>query len=155
MTAPVAADYLAAGDYESALMMGVGELLAAELGWTYGAGGGFPTIHLGYSPDSPDRIVALDTYGDGYQDPTDPHSVILLQLRFRGRVDNPLDPKGFSAAALRVLHNRTDTVIGGLFVPSIYRDTHANLGRDTVTRRWERTDNYSVTVDLPATANRQ
>jgi hypothetical protein len=155
VTAPVAADYYSAGDYESALLIGVAELLHNELGWSYNGAGSFPVLSIGSTPDAPDRVCILDTYGDGWQDPTNPVGTILMQLRHRSRKDVPLDTKLASGQAFSRLHNRRDTVIGGLFVPTIYRDTHANLGRDTVSRRWERTDNYSFTVDYPVTGQRQ
>lgn len=154
MTAP--ATYLAAGDYESALLVGLCEYLAAQVpAWTFGDTLGSVQIAAGFVPDAPDRVVVVDTYGDGFQDPTEALGSVLVQLRFRSRRDQPLDCKGLSAAAFNVLHGATDLTIGGLHCPTIYRDTHANLGRDGTTRRWERTDNYTITVDLPSTINRQ
>lgn len=155
MTAPVAAEYLAAGDYESALLIGMAELLRDELGWSFaGSAGAFPVVAIGSTPDSPDRVVVLDTYGDAYQDPVSAHGELSMQLRFRSRRDMPLDVKGTSAQAFTLLHG-SDRVIGGVPCRAITRISWAPLGRDTVSRRWERTDNYSLTVDLPATANRQ
>ncbi len=155
MTAPVAADLLAAGEWESALLVGLAQLLEDHIpGWTYDAETvGDVQIATGQAPDKPDRVVTIDTYGV-YDNPTIALTDVYVQLRFRSRPDHPLDPKGMASKAAGVLSGRTDSVIGGLFCPTIYRDTSAQLGRNA-TRRWERTDNYTITVDLPSTGNRE
>lgn len=156
MTAPVAADLLAAGEWESALLIGLAQIIAAGIpDWTYDDDTqGAVQIAVGGAPDTPDRICVIDSYADGWQDPTTPVGELLVQFRFRSRRDTPLDVKGMSSRLFTLLHGATDLTVGGIHCPTIYRDTHANLGRDS-TRRWERTDNYSVTVDLPSSTYRQ
>jgi hypothetical protein len=78
----------------------------------------------------------------------------MMQLRFRSRRDMPLDVKALAAMAFDQLHGATELTLGGVRVLGAYRDSFAELGRDS-TRRWERTDNYQLTVALPATSNRQ
>lgn len=155
MTAPAGTEYLAAGDWESAVLVGVAELLAAEIvDWTYDDDTtGTVQVSIGQAPDQPDRVVVVDSFGT-FDQPTVAMSEIYVQLRFRGRRDTPLDTKGLASRAHTVLGGRTDTTLGGVFCPTIYRDSSAQLGRDT-TRRWQRTDNYTITVDLPSTGNRE
>lgn len=155
MTAPVAADLLAAGEWESALVVGVAEFLAAGIpDWTYDYDtAGTVQISTGQMPDQPHRVVTIDSFGV-FDDPTVALSDVYVQLRFRSRPDAPLDTKGMASRAHTVLGSKTDVTIGGLFCPTIYRDTSAQLGRDE-TRRWHRTDNYTITVDLPSTGNRE
>jgi hypothetical protein len=155
MSAPVAADLLAAGEWESALLIGVAQLLAAELAdWTYDDDtSGAVQIALGQAPDQPDRTVTIDSFSV-FDQPTVAITEVGVQLRFRSQPNSPLDTKGMASRAHTVLGGRTDTTLGGLFCPLMYRDTSAQLGRDE-TRRWHRTDNYTITVDLPSTGNRE
>lgn len=155
MTAPVAGDLLAAGEWESALLVGLGQLLAAELvDWTYDDDTtGTVQIAIGQAPDQPHRVVTIDSFSI-FDQPTVAITEVGVQLRFRSRLNAPLDCKGMASRAHTVLGGRTDTTIGGLFCPLMYRDTSAQLGRDE-TRRWHRTDNYTITVDLPSTGNRE
>lgn len=155
MTAPVAAELLAAGDWENALLTGLGQLVEDRTGWEYAliATGSLPLISLIAVPDAPDRVCVIDTYG-GEDDPSIAHGAVYVQFRFRSRKDRPADCKGMAAAVANALHGAVDLTIGGIYCPTIFRDSHAQLGRDG-SRRWERTDNYTITVDLPATGNRE
>lgn len=155
MTAPTGLETLASSGWEAALIVGLCEHLADVTPWVYSdelAG----TVQLAVIgvPDQPDRVVVVNTYGDAWQDPTSPVGGIMVQLRFRSRRDMPLDVKALATTAFDVLHGATHLTLGGVHVDSIYRDSYAELGRDS-TRRWERTDNYQMTVDLPSTGNRQ
>lgn len=155
MTAPIAADLVAAGEWESAVLVGVAQFLAEQITeWTYDDDTeGTVQIALGQAPDTPHQVVVIDSFGT-FDQPTVAISEVYVQLRFRSRPDHPLDPKGMASRAHNVLSNVTDRVLGGVYCTTIYRDSSAQLGRDA-TRRWQRTDNYTITVDLPSTGNRE
>lgn len=155
MTAPTGLETLAAQGWEAALIVGMCEHLADVTGWVYSddlAG----TVQLSpvAVPDQPDRVCVVNTYGDAWTDGQSPIGGVMMQLRFRSRRDMPLDVKALAALAFDQLHGAHGLTLGGVTVDSVYRDSYAELGRDT-TRRWERTDNYQLTVALPATSNRQ
>ena len=155
MTAPTGVETLASSGWEAAIIVGLCELLADVTDWIYSdtlAG----TVQLApvAVPDQPDRVCVVNTYGDAWQDGESPIGGIMVQLRFRSRRDMPLDVKALAAQAFDQLHAARNLIVGGVRVDSIYRDSYAELGRDS-TRRWERTDNYQLTVALPATSNRQ
>jgi hypothetical protein len=155
VTAPTGLETLAAQGWEAALIVGMCEHLAGSTGWVYSddlAG----TVQLSpvQVPDQPDRVCVVNTYGDAWQDGSSAIGGIMLQLRFRSRRDMPLDVKALAAQAFDLLHGATGLTLGGVRVDTVYRDSYAELGRDS-TRRWERTDNYQLTVALPATSNRQ
>jgi hypothetical protein len=52
------------------------------------------------------------------------------------------------------LHNLTDRTFGSVHVVQMLRTSAIPLGMDDQSRRWMRSDNYSVDVDLPGTALR-
>lgn len=155
MSAPVtSADYLTAGDWESAALVGLAERVATATGWTYSDDTlGDVQVSIVGVPDTPDRLCVLDIF-QVIDEPTNPMATLLVQARFRGRKDRPLDPKQLSTQLFRAIHNAVPSTIGGLPVSTIWRDSTSTMGRDTQ-RRWERSDNYTITVDLPSTDHRE
>lgn len=141
-------------DFESRFLDGI----AARLG-TSGAAtwrpddsayaAGETGIVLGGLPQSPDRVVALDTYNID-DDPSMSDSVLGLQVKTRwgGQDRRPvLDLAGGIYDALHGLHD-VDLTTGVRLVQCLIR-SHTSIGQDD-NARWRRVQNFYCTVHRPS-----
>ncbi|MEV4053038.1 minor capsid protein [Amycolatopsis sp. NPDC049688] len=107
-------------------------------------------ITFGAMPSEPDRAITLTAY-PVRDDPSLSDSVVGLQVRTRGGSD-PHDVEGLADALFDLLHHPQAHTVGAIRVVQALRNSGGPLGRDE-NNRWERSDNYYVTVNRP-TANR-
>lgn len=133
----------ALGQYLAANNLGVwrttGAYTASEVG-----------IAVGAAPQTPDRTITLTAYPVS-DDPELPLSVLGVQVRTRGTTD-PRIADDLADPVFDLLHNATGLTLAGVRVPLIQRRSAAPMGRDA-NGRWERSDNYYLTVQRPG-ANR-
>lgn len=134
------------------LLAGLAVLLADEAGATwrptgvYPAGSAWP-IFLTVVPAAPDEMIALTAY-PVEDNPTVSDVVVGVQLRARGSRD-PRPVQDRLDAAYTVLHGRAGTVIGGITVPLIWRQSGAYLGTDG-NGRHEHSHNYYLHANRPS-----
>lgn len=103
-------------------------------------------------PAAPDRVVVLTAVSRG-DDPSMPLGQIMLQVRGRGRPNQPLDVDDLLDSIFAVLHGSTDLPFGDMTVIQCNRRITAPMGMDDA-KRWERADQYYIDADYPATDNR-
>jgi len=103
-------------------------------------------------PPDPDRLVVLTTFGAS-DNPKLPLGQPQIQVRFRGTTD-PRDVDDLGDSAFVLLHGLTDRVFGSCHLIQMLRVNSIPLGMDQQSRRWERSDNYALDVDYPASTYR-
>ncbi len=110
-------------------------------------------IVIGNVPQSPDRIITLDTYGVS-DDPSQNDSVIGLQVRCRWGGQDPRPAKDLDDAVFALLHGKTHFTLGSgasaVTVVQCLRHSHGVLGQDA-NRRWSTVSNYYLWVLRPST----
>jgi hypothetical protein len=99
-------------------------------------------------PAVPDRVLALSPFGANSDNPLTTYGRQQLQLRARGTTD-PRDVDQILDSAFTVLHGATNLTFGSVHVVQILRVSTIPLGMDQQDRRWQRSDNYQLDVDLP------
>ncbi|MEU1883430.1 minor capsid protein [Streptosporangium sp. NPDC020072] len=108
-------------------------------------------LTIGGLPSSPDTALALAVYGVGPagEDPTEPDSQVLMQVRIRGGQDSRVvdDLADLAFDALHGLSNQV--LVGGAVVLLSQRHLIAPLGVDS-SGRWERADSYAMRVHRPS-----
>jgi hypothetical protein len=104
-------------------------------------------------PATPDRVVCLTPYGANGDQPEITLGQQPVQVRFRGTSD-PRDVDELGDAVFNVLHGARDLTFGSVHVVQILRISSTPLGMDEQSRRFERSDNFQLDVDLPTSANR-
>lgn len=139
------------------LTVGIAEhLTAAGIGLSWNEEGLYPVGQTGIftkkMPQSPDRVVTLSVVW-GNDDISMPRSAPMVQIRGRGRPNDPLDVDDLLDSIETVLNGATGLTFGGLTVIQINRRIVAPLGEDE-NDRWERVDQYYADVDVPPTINR-
>lgn len=140
------------------LFVGLGQILndagIADFPWD---GSSTPTTGAAViykdMPDNPDRVVSLTPWGAGGDQPLLTLGRQPFQARFRGTVD-PRDVDELGDAVFNVLHGLTDREFGSVHVIQILRESSLPLGQDEQERRWMRSDNYLIDVDLPGSLYR-
>lgn len=123
--------------------------------WVYNAGGydaGDTGAFFKKMPDTPDRCVVITAYTMANL-PDGPLDQMNVQLRFRGLPDNDTDVDQLGGAAFDLLHGLKNVTFGGVHVIQMLQKSSIPMGIDQ-NQRWERSDNYTLDVDVPATANR-
>lgn len=103
-------------------------------------------------PPTPDRVIALAAFGASDQ-PVITLGSQQIQVRARGTSD-PRDVDSILDAAFVALHGASNLTFGSVHVVQILRVNTIPLGMDEQDRRWQRSDNYALDVDLPTSANR-
>ncbi|GAA5056456.1 minor capsid protein [Streptomyces similanensis] len=98
-------------------------------------------------PDSPDRAIVLTAY-DTTDDPAMTDCTVAMQVRTRAGAD-PRDVADLDEAVFLALHGLRDQTFGTAALRFMKRDNSASLGRDA-TGRFERTSNYTVRAQRPA-----
>lgn len=138
----VTADLLAgiAGEIEAP-----GIAIRSDVGWTAGQ----TAITYALMPADPDRVVTLTIYGAS-DHPSQPLGSVNLQVRSRGVPEQPLDVDALDDAVFAVLQGLTDRTYGSAHVIQVLRKSSMPLGVDA-NSRWERSSNYVLDVDYPAT----
>lgn len=105
-------------------------------------------------PPTPDRMLSLTPYGATGDYPNLPLGQQRIQVWGRGTSD-PRDVDVLMDAVFDLWQGVTDRQFGDCHVIQILRISSIPMGQDAQSRRWERSDNYSIDYDSPATANRQ
>jgi hypothetical protein len=113
-----------------------------------------PLITMMNVPSSPDRLISIGFYGQVLQHVSLAIGTVPLQVRTRGRANRWDDVVKMATPIFQLLHGREGLILGEVHCPSIERVSMTPLGQDG-NKRWERTDNYHIMVDLPTTANRE
>ncbi|MFD8611079.1 minor capsid protein [Streptomyces sp. NPDC059631] len=99
-------------------------------------------------PDAPDRAVVLTAY-DTTDDPALTDCTVAVQVRTRAGTD-PREVADLDDDLFGVLHGLRDRQFGTSRLVFMKRDNSASLGRDA-NGRYERTSNYTVRAQRPAT----
>ncbi|WAL94000.1 minor capsid protein [Streptomyces sp. Je 1-369] len=136
--------------HTSSIVSGLAELLAAEgLGVYRPAGVYAPdeiAIFLHRMPEAPDKAFAITPYpveDTGLTDVTDG-----LQIRMRAGPD-PREVLDMADAVRDLLHMREGTVVGGVRLSLIWRQSQAPMGQDEHGRE-ELTSNYYARSTRPS-----
>lgn len=137
------------------VMLGIAQLGDTAGVWDYDPAG-YDASETGAffkkMPDTPDRCVVITAYTIANL-PNQPLDKMNVQIRFRGLPDNETDVDELGGAAFALLHGLTDRTFGGVHVTQMLQKSSLPMGLDQ-NNRWERSDNYTLDVDVPATANR-
>lgn len=104
-------------------------------------------------PSSPDRVVCLSPFGASMDQPVITYGQQRIQLMMRGTT-NPTDVDDLADAAFAALHGAANLTFGSVHVVQILRENTIPLGMDEQSRRWLRSDNYVLDVDLPTSTYR-
>lgn len=137
--------------YESRLMTGVGQLLAAQglakftLTGAYGAEDW--GVFLALTPDKPDRAITLMTYPVESTDLTS--GITGLQFKLRGRRD-PREVEDVASSIYDLLHMKEHYLLGDVPVNLSWHQSGAWLGQDG-NLRIERSENYYLRTEREAT----
>ena len=145
-------------------MSNTGDLLAGLAGDLVAAGVGitasstpFASMDTGivYSrmPQTPDRVVVLSAYKIGGDSPAYPSGQVNVQVRTRGNPNDPGDADTLDDAVYDVIQGLKDRLYGSVHVTQALVKSSLPLGMDG-NNRYERSTNYVLDVDLPATTNR-
>jgi len=104
-------------------------------------------------PPAPDRVVCLSPFGATADQPVITYGQQRVQLMMRG-TQNPTDVDDLADAAFAALHGAANLTFGSVHVVQILRENTIPLGMDEQSRRWLRSDNYVLDVDLPVSTFR-
>ena len=134
---------------------GLGAMLAAAGAVTWQATGAIsasvsppPLFDLIY-PDAPDCAAALATYAVGGDDPKQPVSALMLQVRTRSNLTTTASGDDLDDAISQQLMGHFPlTLSTGIVISTIIRMSSSPIGRDPA-GRIERTTNYRLTVHDP------
>ena len=117
--------------------------------FTGGAGG---NVFFKALPTSPDRAVSLTAYSS-QDEVTEALSTIRVQFMFRGNPDDATDVDDLADAVFLWLQGLQGRDYGTVHVTHATRVSAIQLGIDD-SKRSERSDNYSLTCNLPQTSGR-
>lgn len=109
---------------------------------------GETAIVPGQVPAKPEKLITLTVYGY-VDDPTEPESTLLLQLRTRGDRDIRTS-ENTQDAAFDVLQNLPRQVVGGVIVAGAWRRSAGYLGVDEGGRH-QHSSNYEFRLHRPST----
>jgi hypothetical protein len=136
--------------HTSSIVTGLAEFLAAEGLGVFRPDGvyadGETAIYLHRMPESPDKAYAITPYpveDTGLTDVTDG-----LQIRMRAGPD-PSEVLDMADAVRDLLHMRENTLVGGVRLSLIWRDSQAPMGQDPHGRE-ELTSNYYARSNRPS-----
>lgn len=142
---------------ESVLLDGIATLLNTNGFGTYSASGEYADnadtpITFKVMRDAPDRTITLTAYRISAQ-PGFSLDRYRLQVRTRGARDDALDVDELAGPIAGFLHGATYLAFGGCTVDQILHYSSIPMGVDAAGRH-ERSDNFDLDVDVPATAHR-
>lgn len=136
--------------HTSSIVTGLAELLASAGLGVYRPDGVYEAdetgIFLHRLPESPDRAYAITPYpveDTGLTDVTDG-----VQIRMRAGPD-PIEVLDMADAVRDLLHMREDTVVGGVRLSLIWRQSQAPMGQDQHGRE-ELTSNFYARSNRPS-----
>jgi hypothetical protein len=109
-------------------------------------------IFMKLMPPTPDRALTLTAVNQG-DNITLPFGQIMLQARFRGAANLPLDADDLGDSVFAILHGATNLTFGSMHVVQINRYVTVPNGMDSA-QRWERIDQYRADIDFPPTTLR-
>lgn len=141
----------------SDLLDGLAQFLADAGVATYRGDGsaylaGETAVVFALMPQEPDRVVCLTDYTLA-DDAANPWSTVRVQVRTRGVPNDPMDVRALRDAVYVALQSESALTLGSVTVAQVLRVSSIPLGID-VNNRYELADNYTLDVQLPATANR-
>ncbi len=138
------------------LLNGIAALCAASGLGTYDPAGSYTAgqtgIFMKVMPATPDRVIVLTAVNQG-DSITDPFGQIMIQARFRGLPNQPLDVEVLGDQFFDIFHGTTSLLTGTTTVVQMNRRVSVPMGMDANTR-WERADQYYLDVSFPPTVNR-
>lgn len=109
-------------------------------------------IFLKNQPDTPDRVVVLTAY-NLVDSPDQPFSSVSVQFRFRGLAADVRDVDDLADAWFDHFQGLTYLQCGPVELQQMLRRSSIPGGQDD-SRRWERTDNFSLDAWLQPTLHR-
>lgn len=139
--------------FTSDLLTGVAQLLDIETAAVWKASGAYTDaeigIVLGVPTQSPPSQVALAAYNTS-DDPALSDSVVQMQVRFRGADADVRKVEDLADAVFGALQGLRGTTVGTGRLVYSRRHSTLPLGVDG-NGRFERADNYTLTVHRPST----
>lgn len=139
--------------FTGSVLDGIAKLLATSGIGVYRPGGPYAdaetAIVFGTLPQTPARCIALAYYpvAETIATQTGTHGV---QIRTRG-LEDPNDVDQLADGCHLVLHGLTGATLNAVATGLIWHQSGASLGQGP-TLQWERSDNYYLWADRPATA---
>jgi hypothetical protein len=137
--------------YTTDLLTGLATDLNAEGLATYTGGSG-GTVFFKQLPTAPNRAVALTAYGSE-DEAAENLSTIRVQFMFRGNANAASDVDEFADAVFMWLQGLQGRTYGSVYLAHALRISTIQLGIDE-SKRSMRSDNYSLTCNLPSTSGR-
>lgn len=128
-------------------------LMGAGLGLSFTSTGVYMAGQTGIVaksvPAAPDRVVTITVV------PLDdelavPSGRVMVQLRYRGLPNAPLDVDDLGDSIRPVLHGAKNLTFGTIAVQQMIREQSVPMGQDEA-KRWERADQYYLDVEYPPT----
>jgi hypothetical protein len=98
-------------------------------------------------PVSPDRLVTV-TVVPLTDDVAVTQGQVMVQLRFRGVPNVPLDVDDLGDSVSPLFHGLRSTQMGSVYVVQCLRQQSVPLGQDAA-KRWERADQFYLDVEYP------
>jgi hypothetical protein len=99
-------------------------------------------------PPSPDRVVTI-TVVPRSDDIAAPQGEVMVQLRFRGLPNQPLDVDALADAVKPLFHGLSKVPMGDHVLVQCDRRQSVPLGQDAF-KRWERADQFYLDVEFPS-----
>lgn len=138
------------------IMTGLAELLdgagIGDFSPTAAYAAGDTAIALKNMPADPDRAIVITAYLVDAQ-PAMHLDQVNVQIRTRGAPDDTTDVDVLADQVYAFCQGLTYVQLGGVTVNQMILKSSIPMGIDQ-NNRWERSDNYTLDVDVPATANR-
>lgn len=98
-------------------------------------------------PVSPDRLVTI-TVVPLTDDAAVSQGQVMVQLRYRGVPNLPLDVDDLGDSVFPLFHGLRSTQMGSVYVVQCLRQQSVPLGQDAA-KRWERADQFYLDVEYP------
>jgi hypothetical protein len=141
------------------LLKGLAQYLATAGVGTYSSDptvvipAGATAITLMQFPPTPDRAVSIAALSQG-DDASMPMGRVMIQVRFRGNPNDPLDVENLGDSVYTVLQGLTQVQFGSVTVISLTRGVSVPMGMDQQSQRWGRLDQYYSPVTYAPTSLR-
>src|SRR5690242_13587297 len=104
-------------------------------------------------PPAPDRVIVLQAYLLGGDDPKNPTTQINLQARVRNPGLDVTPLLAVAGAVYDLFHGATGLAWGSVMVAQMSHKSSLALGQDS-NNRLSRSVNFTADCDVPATTNR-
>lgn len=126
-------------------------LLASGLGITFNDAGTYAANETGIlaktMPATPDRVVVISVV-PLEDELAVPSGRVMVQLRYRGVPNRPLDVDDLGDSVKPFLHGLTNVTFGTVKVQQMVRQLSVPMGQDEL-KRWERADQFYLDVEYP------